>query len=605
MMTGNELRAALPRLLRGQRAHGGALLPAGPRPGPDPALHQRGHGAVQGGVPRRGARATTCGRPPPRSACGPAASTTTWRTSAAPPATTPSSRCWATSPSATTSRSEAIGYAGSSLPRTSASPRTGSRPPSSPTTTRPSTSGGRWPGLGADRILRLGEKDNFWAMGDTGPCGPCSEAHFHQGDHLPCAEEAAGRPLPGAGLRLRPLARDLEPGLHAVQPRRERRHDAAAQALDRHRHGARAASPRCSRASTSSFDTDLLRPLISHVERLLGKAYGRAEDDDVSMRVIADHARAATFLITDGVTPSNEWRGYVLRRIMRRAMRHGRMLGLEAPFLWDVTGTRGGRDGRRLPGDPRAARRGWRRRCASRRSASRRRSTSGMAKIREYIECARRRRRHRAGRRPLPVHALRHPRVPARPGAGGVRGRRLAGDRRDPAASSRPRWRRSASGRGRARRSAGGAGDGAEARPVYQQLSAALPRPEFLGYAALAAPARILALVADGRRGREARAGRDGGGDPRPHARLRGVRRPASATPARSSAAPARAEIADTYYRGSQLIVHRVQVTEGRLREGEEVAVDAWTRAGARACGMHHTGTHLLHAALRRCSAPT
>ena len=78
-------------------------------------------------------------------------------------------------------------------------------------------------GLTDDRILRLGEKDNFWAMGDTGPCGPCSEVHFHQGDHLPCAEVAAGPAVPGPGLRVRPLARDLEPRLHAVQPRRERR----------------------------------------------------------------------------------------------------------------------------------------------------------------------------------------------------------------------------------------------------------------------------------------------------------------------------------------------------------------------------------------------
>ena len=91
----------------------------------------------------------------------------------------------------------------------------------------------------------------------------------------------------------------------------------------------------------SNFQTDLLRPLIAHVERISGKPYasGGDEEQDVAMRVIADHARAATFLIADGVTPSNEWRGYVLRRIMRRAMRHGRMLGLTEPFLWDVTST--------------------------------------------------------------------------------------------------------------------------------------------------------------------------------------------------------------------------------------------------------------------------
>src|SRR5215510_1126774 len=84
----------------------------------------------------------------------------------------------------------------------------------------------------------------------------------------------------------------------------------------------------------SNYDTDLLAPLIAHVAALAGRPYGAHADDDVSMRVIADHARATTFLIADGVMPSNEWRGYVLRRIMRRAMRHGKMLGLTEPFLW-------------------------------------------------------------------------------------------------------------------------------------------------------------------------------------------------------------------------------------------------------------------------------
>src|SRR4029079_8650152 len=84
----------------------------------------------------------------------------------------------------------------------------------------------------------------------------------------------------------------------------------------------------------SSWETDLFAPLIERVSSLAGRRPGPSADDDVSMRVIADHGRTATFLIADGVTPSNEWRGYVLRRIMRRAMRHGRMLGLTEPFLW-------------------------------------------------------------------------------------------------------------------------------------------------------------------------------------------------------------------------------------------------------------------------------
>jgi len=193
-------------------------------------------------------------------------------------------------------------------------------------------------GLPPDKILRLGEKDNFWAMGETGPCGPCSEVHYHQGDHLPCVEVEAGRRCLGpacecdrwvevwnlvfmqfdrdAAGRLTPLPKpsiDTGMGLERIT--------AVLQGLE------------------SVFVTDLIRPLIAHVERLAQKPYGAREADDVSMRVIADHARAAAFLISDQVLPSNEWRGYVLRRIMRRAMRHGRLLGLMEPFLWEVTGT--------------------------------------------------------------------------------------------------------------------------------------------------------------------------------------------------------------------------------------------------------------------------
>jgi alanyl-tRNA synthetase len=188
-------------------------------------------------------------------------------------------------------------------------------------------------GLTDDRILRLGEKDNFWAMGDTGPCGPCSEVHFHQGDHLPCAEEAAGRSCLGPACE---CDRWLEIwNLVFMQFNR----DAA---------GTMTPLPRPSidtgmgleriaavmQGKLSNWDTDLFAPLIARVADLAGRPYGATEEQDVSMRVIADHGRTATFLIGDGVIPSNEWRGYVLRRIMRRAMRHGRMLGITDPFLW-------------------------------------------------------------------------------------------------------------------------------------------------------------------------------------------------------------------------------------------------------------------------------
>ena len=188
-------------------------------------------------------------------------------------------------------------------------------------------------GFGDDRILRLGEKDNFWAMGDTGPCGPCSEVHFHQGDHIACVEVAAGRRCLGPACE---CDRWLEVwNLVFMQ-------------FNRDASGKMTPLPRPSidtgmgleriaavvQGKASNYDTDLFAPLIAEVSALARRRYGAAEADDVSMRVIADHARTSAFLIADGVTPSNEWRGYVLRRIMRRAMRHGRMLGLTEPFLW-------------------------------------------------------------------------------------------------------------------------------------------------------------------------------------------------------------------------------------------------------------------------------
>ena len=186
--------------------------------------------------------------------------------------------------------------------------------------------------LPAGRILELGKKDNFWAMGDTGPCGPCSELHYYQGDLLPCAEVAAGRPCLGvacecdryleiwnlvfmqfnrdAGGALTPLPAacvDTGMGLERVT--------AVVQ------------------GKLNNYDTDLFSPLIAATATLAGVTYGANPATDISLRVIADHLRATTFLVSDGVLPGNEGRGYVLRKIMRRALRHGRKLGLNQPFL--------------------------------------------------------------------------------------------------------------------------------------------------------------------------------------------------------------------------------------------------------------------------------
>jgi alanyl-tRNA synthetase len=189
----------------------------------------------------------------------------------------------------------------------------------------------------ADRILELGAKDNFWAMGDTGPCGPCSEIHFHQGEDLPCVEEQAGRKCLGVECE---CDRWLEIwNLVFMQYNR----DAAGNltplpkpCIDTGMGLERIAA--VVQGKRSNYDTDLFIPIIEAIAKRAGTTYGKSADTDTSLRVIADHLRAMTFLIGDGVMPGNEGRGYVLRKIMRRGMRHGKKLGIEEPFLHGLVG---------------------------------------------------------------------------------------------------------------------------------------------------------------------------------------------------------------------------------------------------------------------------
>jgi alanyl-tRNA synthetase len=182
-------------------------------------------------------------------------------------------------------------------------------------------------GVEPERIYRLGEKDNFWAMGDTGPCGPCSEILYDQGRVLGCGSDSCGPDCDcGRFLELWNLV--------FMQ-------------FDRDRDGQLLTLPKPSidtgmglerlaavlQDQDSNYHTDLVFPFVQEASRISGIKYGSSEESDVSLRVVADHVRAITFLVSDGVLPSNEGRGYVLRRIMRRAARHGKLLGLDGPFL--------------------------------------------------------------------------------------------------------------------------------------------------------------------------------------------------------------------------------------------------------------------------------
>ncbi|MFZ2445594.1 MAG: alanine--tRNA ligase [Syntrophobacteraceae bacterium] len=184
--------------------------------------------------------------------------------------------------------------------------------------------------LPQDRILAFPTKDNFWAMGDTGPCGPCSEILIDQGPEMGC-----GSP-------------DCKPGCdcdrylelwNLVFMQFNRKDDGTLVPLPKPSIDTGMGLERVAaviQKAPSNYDTDIFAPMRARIAELTGYRYGASPEKDVSVKVIADHSRAAAFLIGDGALPSNEGRGYVLRRVIRRALRHGRFLGLDKPFLSEV-----------------------------------------------------------------------------------------------------------------------------------------------------------------------------------------------------------------------------------------------------------------------------
>jgi len=190
--------------------------------------------------------------------------------------------------------------------------------------------------LPGDHIGELGADDNFWTMGDTGPCGRSSEIYYFRGGHLPCAEEAAGRTCRG-------MECDCDRFIEIwnnVFMEFDRRTDGTLLPLPAPSIDTGMGLERVTAVlqdKLSNYDTDVFTPLLSAIGERAGTTHrGTMEPADVSMRVVADHMRAMTFLIADGVVPSNEWRGYVLRKIMRRAMRQGQRLGVSEPFLYTL-----------------------------------------------------------------------------------------------------------------------------------------------------------------------------------------------------------------------------------------------------------------------------
>lgn len=189
-------------------------------------------------------------------------------------------------------------------------------------------------GIPAEKIFRKGKKDNFWGpVSDVGSCGPCSEIHYDLGEELKCSDDCSvatcecDRWVEIWNLVFTELFKDKEGNYTPL----EKKNVDTGMGLER--------IAMVVQGKTSTFETDLLTPILNKVCEMTGKEYKKDNKTDISLRIITDHARCVTFMISDGIVPGNEGRNYVLRMIMRRALRHGKMLGLELPFLYNIVDT--------------------------------------------------------------------------------------------------------------------------------------------------------------------------------------------------------------------------------------------------------------------------
>jgi alanyl-tRNA synthetase len=440
-------------------------------------------------------------------------------------------------------------------------------------------------GVPESRIFKLGAKDNFWAMGETGPCGPCSELHFFQGNDIPCAEEKVGRPCLG-------VACDCDRWLeiwNLVFMQFERSPEGGLTPLPKPSIDTGAGLERIAavvQGKRSNYDTDLFQNIIRAIERVAGKRYDAASDDGVSMRVIADHARATTFLVGDGVLPSNEGRGYVLRRIMRRAIRHGKRLGLEKPFLAAICGAVIDEMGSAYP-ETRENRAFIERVAVTEEESFRRTLDKGLIILEEEM-----RRLAVAGEKVIPgkvafqlydtfgfpmdltrTIAAEHRFEVDEPGF----------DRNMAEQRARSEWK--------------GSGEAAVG-DLHKQIAAEIGETKFLGYDDVTARAEVKALVVNGARAARAKKGDE-------------VEVVTAATPFYGESGGQVGDVGAIRAPGGQvsvtdaqrpvpgLVVHAGRVEEGEIAVGDlvELAVDEARRDLIRA---NHSATHLLHHALRK-----
>ena len=437
-------------------------------------------------------------------------------------------------------------------------------------------------GVSPSRIVRCGEKDNFWQMGDTGPCGPCSELHFDQGPAVPGDDRPNGegdRVIEIWNLVFMQYNRDTAGTLHPLPK----------PSIDTGMGLERLAA--VAQGKYSNYDSDVFTPLLDAVAARAGVQYGAQDTTDRSMRVVADHLRAMTFLMADGVLPSNEGRGYVLRRILRRAARHGRLLGIVEPFLHELTAAVVDQMGpvyseiRGAAATIAEATRGEEERFIAT-------LDQGLPILNELIAKAR-----AAGSKILtgsdvfklydtygfPMDLM----------GEACREQEMTLDEAgfDRAIEEQ---------RTRARKTGGFEQE--TTRPAVAELAGRLGATKFIGYDRLESDSVVLAILKGDRLVKEAAEGdavelvldltpfyAEGGGQVGDRGLLMGT--------------DGQVEIQETTRPVPTVILHTGIVTKGRIREGESLhmTVDATTRQAAQ---RNHTATHLLHAALRDLLGP-
>ena len=436
-------------------------------------------------------------------------------------------------------------------------------------------------GLPAERIVRMGEKDNFWAMGDTGPCGPCSEIIIDQGEGFGCGKPdcAAGcdcdRFLELWNLVFMQFDRDKSGNLNPLP------NPSIDTGMGLERLSAVVQKVR------SNFETDLFQPIIKQIAALAGVPYHKDAQADISYQVIADHLRAMTFLISDGVLPSNEGRGYVLRRILRRASRYGKLIGINKPFLYKLVGV--------VVDEMRDA---YPELVDSREHVAKlvlleeerfvTTLDSGLALLNETVAKLK-----ATGKVMIPGDVLFK-----LYDTFGFPLDLVADMARDMRFELDEEGYRRAMQEQRTKARAAWVGSGEEkVKPIYKELAARVKKPVFIGYDALEGSAAITAVIKGDKQVAEAHDGdeveilldqtpfyAESGGQVGDKGELLGE--------------AAKFAVTDTVKPVEGLIMHRGTIKKGTFKTGDAVLarVDADTRADT---ARHHTVTHILHSTLR------